>query len=71
MSLILHTKFHQNRSSGSWKEDFFKVFNNIWAWQPSSSCDQHYVDEFSLTCTYKLNIQNVVENGSKVSKKSK
>ena len=23
---MLHTKFHQNRPSGSWKEDFLKCF---------------------------------------------
>ena len=51
---MLHIKFHQNHSSGSWKEDFLKCFNHIWAWQPSLSCDQHYVDEFSFPCTYKL-----------------
>ena len=50
---MLHTKFHQNLPSGSWKEDF-KVFYHIWAWQPSWSCDLQNVDEFSLTCTYKL-----------------
>ena len=61
---MLHTKIHQNYPSGSWKE-YFKVFymyhnDNIheWAWQPSWSCDQHYmymyVDEFSFPCPYKL-----------------
>ena len=33
---------------------FLKYFYHIWAWQPSWSCDQHFVDEFSFTCTYKL-----------------
>ena len=50
---MLHTKFHQNRSSGSWKEDFKSVLPYmgiaaIW------SGDKNYVDEFSLICTYKL-----------------
>ena len=25
---------------------FLKSFYHIWTWQPSWSCDQHYVDEF-------------------------
>ena len=29
-------------------------FNQILAWQPSWSCDQHHVNEFSLPCTVKL-----------------
>ena len=44
---MLHTKFRQNRPSASLK--IFKSF-----WQTSWSCDQHYVDEFLLTCIYKL-----------------
>ena len=52
-SLMLHTKFHQNRPIGSWKE-VFKVFYHILTWQPSWSCDQHYADKFSSTSTYKL-----------------
>ena len=50
---MLHTKFHQNQPSDSWKEDF-KVFYHILARQPSWSCDQHYVDGFSFSSTYKL-----------------
>ena len=69
---MLHTKFHQNLPSGSWKEDFFKCFYHlIWAWQPSWSCDLQNVDEVSLTCTYKLTFKNLVENGPVVSEKRK
>ena len=32
----------------------FKCFYQIWAWQPSGSCDQHHVNEFSFPCSYKL-----------------
>ena len=51
---MLHTKFHQRQPSGSWQRRFLKCFYHIWAWQPSWSCDQHYVDEFSFPCPYKL-----------------
>ena len=51
---MLHTKFHQNQPSGFWTEDFLKCFKHIWAWQPSWPCDQHYADEFSFPCPYKL-----------------
>ena len=49
---MLHTKFRGNQSIGS--EDFLKGFYNIWAWQPSWSCDQHHVYKFSFPCTLKL-----------------
>ena len=49
----------------------FNVFYHIWAWQPSWSCDLHYVDAFLLTCTYKLTFKILVENGPVVSEKSK
>ena len=35
---MLFTKFRGNRQAGSGGEDF-EVFNHIWAWQPSWSCD--------------------------------
>ena len=35
---MLHTKFHENRPSGS-GEDFLSGFYHIWAWRPSWSCD--------------------------------
>ena len=40
-------------------EDFTKVYlYHIWAWQPSWSCDQHHVNQFSFPCpqksTYKI-----------------
>ena len=35
---MLHTKFQGNQPSGSGEEDF-QGFYNIWAWQPSWSCD--------------------------------
>ena len=50
---MLIAKFHKNRRSGSWKEKNPKVFYHILALQPSWSCDQHYVDEFILACSYK------------------
>ena len=31
---MLHTKVHGNRSTGS-KEEDFKAFYHIWAWEPS------------------------------------
>ena len=34
---MLHTKFHENLSTGSGEE--FKGFYHIWAWRPSWSCD--------------------------------
>ena len=40
---MLHTKFRQNRSTGSGEEDFLKCFYQIWAWQPAWSCGQHYL----------------------------
>ena len=65
---MLHAKFHQTQPSGSRKEDFLSVYH-IWAWQLSWSCDQHYVNEFSLIL--QAYIQNLVENGSVVSEKDK
>ena len=40
---MLHTKFHQNWFAVLGK----KCFYLMQAWQPSWSCDQHHVDEFS------------------------
>ena len=55
-SLMLHIKFHQNLPSGSLKE-YSKCFYHKRALQPSWSCDLQNVDEFSLTCTYKLSFK--------------
>ena len=35
---MLHTKFGENRHTGS-EEEFLKGFYHIWAWRPSWSCD--------------------------------
>ena len=37
---MLHTKFRENRPSGSVEEFFEGFFYHIWAWQPSLSCDK-------------------------------
>ena len=50
---MLHAKFHQI-SPAVPEKTILKCFNHIWAWQPSWSCDQHYVDEFSFPWPYKL-----------------
>ena len=34
-----HTKFPDQRTSGSGKKDFIKVFHHKSAWRPSWSCD--------------------------------
>ena len=31
-----------------WREDFLKGFYNIWAWQPSWSCDLDYLYIYTL-----------------------
>ena len=36
---MLHTKFRGNRSTGSGEAGFLKVYNHIWAWRPSWSCE--------------------------------
>ena len=41
----------------------------IWAWRPSWSCDQHHVNNFSLSLYLKAFIQNLVQNGTRVSEK--
>ena len=61
---MLHTKFHQNQPSGSLERRFLKCFYQIWIWQPSWSCDQHYVDLFLQSY-----IQNLAENGPVVTDK--
>ena len=45
---MLHNKFCVNWSTGS-QEDF----EDIWAWRPSWSCDQHHIN-FSFPFTQKL-----------------
>ena len=50
---MLHTKLRRNQSIGS-DGKIFKGFYHIWAWRPSLSCDQHNVDKFSFSCTYKI-----------------
>ena len=50
---MLHTKFRLNRPNGFEEKDF-EVFYHIWAYQPTWSCDQHHVNEFSVPCTLKL-----------------
>ena len=42
---MLHTKFHQNQSSGSWKEDVESVLPYM-GMAATWSCHQHYVDDF-------------------------
>ena len=34
-SPMLHTKFHDHRTTGSGDEGLTKVFYHIWEWQPS------------------------------------
>ena len=45
---MLHTKFRENRLTGSGEEDFFKGFYHIWAWQPSWSCDPDAANKLSF-----------------------
>ena len=47
---MLHTKFRGNRSTVP-GEEYSEGFFNIWAWQPSLSCDQHTINKFSFPCT--------------------
>ena len=47
------------------KRRFLKGFYHIWAWRPSLSCDQHYVNKF------KANIQHLVKKGPMITEKSK
>ena len=42
---MLHTKFRENRPSGSGEEDF-KGFYHIWMWRPSWSCDPYAAKKF-------------------------
>ena len=44
---MLHAKFRGNRTIGS-REDFFKGFYHIWAWQPSLSCDPDGANKLSF-----------------------
>ena len=52
---------------------FLKCLYHIWAWQPSWSCDQHYVNNFLIKFNLYLqaHIQDFVENGPVVSEKNK
>ena len=45
---MLHTKFHENRPSGSGEEDFLKGFYHILAWRPSWSCDPDAANKISF-----------------------
>ena len=45
---MLHTKFRENRPSGSGEEDFLKGFYHIWAWRPSWSCDPDAANKLSF-----------------------
>ena len=45
---MLHTKFHENRSTGSGEEDFLKVYNHIWAWRSSGSCEPDAANKLSF-----------------------
>ena len=69
---MLHTKFYQNQPSGSWKEkeEVIKGFHHIWAWKPSWSFDQYYLDEFFISLTLKAYMQNLAENGPVVTDKT-
>ena len=52
-------------------EKIFKVLlPYIWVSQPYWPCDKHYVDDFLLTCTYKLTFKDLDENDPVVSKKA-
>ena len=44
---MLHTKFRENRPSGSGEEDF-EGFYHIWAWRPSWSCDPDAANKLSF-----------------------
>ena len=35
---MLHAKFQDHRTFGSWAKIFLKSFHHIWAWQPSWPC---------------------------------
>ena len=59
--------FKVSSKSAQWfiGKNIFKVFlPDISVWQPSWSCDQHYVDLFLQAC-----IQNLAENGPVVTDK--
>ena len=61
---MLHTKFHQNRHTGSWKEDFLSVYTIH-----GHGSHLGHVNEFSFLCTLKLTFK-MVENSPVVSEKS-
>ena len=44
---MLQTKFRGNRPAGSGVEDFLWIYN-IWAWQPSWSCDLDHLFKLSF-----------------------
>ena len=47
-SLMLHTKFRENRPAGSGEEDFWRVFTILWAWRLSWSCDPDVANKISF-----------------------
>ena len=44
---MLHTKFRENRPTGS-GEKHLEGFYHIWAWRPSLSCDQDAANKLSF-----------------------
>ena len=62
---MLHTKFHQNLPSGSWKEDFESVFT-IYVY---GSHLGHVTCKMLMNFYLQAYIQNLVENGPVVSEK--
>ena len=54
---MLHTKFRDNRPTGSGEGRFLKGFYHIWAWGPSWSCDSDAANKISFPYPRRLHIK--------------
>ena len=67
---MLYTKFHQNRPSGSWKEDFLKCFTIYGQCSHLGHVTDNMLMDF-INFYLQAYKKNLVENGPVVSEKSK
>ena len=69
--MMFHTKFHQNRPTGSWKEDFFKyLYVHVYGHGSNlGHVTSIMLMNFDFLVPTKL--QNLVENGPVISEKGK
>ena len=68
---MLHTKVQGNRSTGSKEEVSLRIFLPYMDKEAIWSCDQHYINIFSFSCTEKASIHNLVKKGQAVYEKNK